>query len=216
LLTVHATGKLTASRVLMGKLVANRVSTNVDLDKGRLRLSDLHADVLGGKHVGEWQANFTAKTPEYNGGGRVERIDLDQLSKSMDDDWIAGSATANYRLKMAGLNANELFASATSTLKIDVRDGLLRHLALGEEMGPTQMHRLAASLFLHDGQFEIQEGKLETSAGSYQISGTASLTRSLNLKLTREKGTGFNITGTLTEPRVSPIVSPETQAAFKP
>jgi hypothetical protein len=78
------------------------------------------------------------------------------------------------------------------------------------------MHRLAAFLSLHDGEFEIQEGKLETSAGSYQVSGTASLTRSLNLKLAPDKGPAFNITGTLTEPRVSPIVSPETQAALKP
>jgi hypothetical protein len=216
LLTVHATGKLTANRLLVRKLVASRLSANVELDKGKLRLSDLHADVLGGKHVGEWQANFTAKPPEYSGSGRLERIALDQLSESMNDDWITGSATATYRVKMAGLDANELFASATSTLQVDARDGQLRHLALGEETGSTQMHRLAASLSLHDGEFEIQEGKLETSAGSYQVSGTASLTRSLNLKLAPDKGPAFNITGTLTEPRVSPIISPETQAALKP
>jgi hypothetical protein len=216
LLTVHATGKLTANRLLVRKLVASRLSANVELDKGKLRLSDLHADVLGGKHVGEWQANFTAKPPEYSGSGRLERIALDQLSESMNDDWITGSATATCRVKMAGLDANELFASATSTLQVDARDGQLRHLALGEETGSTQMHRLAASLSLHDGEFEIQEGKLETSAGSYQVSGTASLTRSLNLKLAPDKGPAFNITGTLTEPRVSPIISPETQAALKP
>jgi hypothetical protein len=216
LLTVHATGKLTANRLLVRKLVASRLSANVELDKGKLRLSDLHADVLGGKHVGEWQANFTAKPPECSGSGRLERIALDQLSESMNDDWITGSATATYRVKMAGLDANELFASATSTLQVDARDGQLRHLALGEETGSTQMHRLAASLSLHDGEFEIQEGKLETSAGSYQVSGTASLTRSLNLKLAPDKGPAFNITGTLTEPRVSPIISPETQAALKP
>jgi AsmA family/AsmA-like C-terminal region len=216
LLTVHATGKLTANRLLVRKFVATRLSANVELDKGRLRLFDLHADVLGGKHVGDWQANFTAKPPEYSGSGSLERIALDQLSESIDDDWITGWATATYRVKTAGLDANELFASATSTLKIDARDGLLRHLALGEDTGPTQMHRLAASLFLHDGEFEIQDGKLETSAGGYQVSGTASLTRILNLKLTHEGGPGFNITGTLTEPHVSTIVSPETQAALKP
>ena len=77
------------------------------------------------------------------------------------------------------------------------------------------MHRLAARLFLNDGKFEIQEGKLETPTGIYQVSGTASLTRVLNLKLTREGGPGFNITGTLMEPHVSPILTPETRAALK-
>ena len=78
------------------------------------------------------------------------------------------------------------------------------------------MRRFAAHLSLQDGKFEIQEGKLETPAGIYQVSGTASLTRILNLKLTHEGGPGFNITGTLMEPHVSPILTPETRAALKP
>jgi hypothetical protein len=216
LLTVHAVGKLTANRVVVRKLVGNRVSANAELNKGKLRLSDLRGDVLGGKHIGEWEADFTAKPPEYSGSGTLERIALNELSESMNDDWITGSVTATYRLKASGLDATELFASATSTLKVDARDGLLRHVALGEGTGPLQMHRLAAHLFLHDGKFEIQEGKLETPAGIYQVSGTASLTRVLNLKLTHEGAPGFNITGTLMEPHVSPIVSPETRAALKP
>lgn len=216
LLTVHAVGKLAANRVVVHKLVGNRVSANVDLNKGKLRLSDLRGDVLGGKHIGEWEADFTAKPPEYSGGGTLERIALDQLSENMGDDWITGSATATYRGRTSGLDAIELFASASSTLKVEAWDGLLRHVALGEGTGPLQMHHLVAHLFLHDGGFEIQEGKLETPGASYQISGTASLNRVLNVKLTHEGATGFNITGTLTEPHVSPILNAETQAALKP
>jgi AsmA family/AsmA-like C-terminal region len=216
LLTVHGVGKVTANRVVVRRLVGNRVSANVELDKGKLRLSDLRGDVLGGKHVGEWEADFTAKPPEYTGSGTLERVALSQLSESMNDDWITGSATAAYRVKASGLDATELFASATSTLKVDARDGLLRHVALGEGTGPLQMHRLAARWSLSDGKFEVDEGRLETSAGIYQVSGTASLTRILNLKLTHEGAPGFNITGTLMEPHVSPILTPETRAALKP
>ena len=78
------------------------------------------------------------------------------------------------------------------------------------------MSVLSTDKFLHDGEFEIQEGSLETPVGIYQVSGTASLTRILDLKLTKEGAAGFNITGTLTEPHVAPIVSSETQAALKP
>jgi uncharacterized protein involved in outer membrane biogenesis len=216
LLTIHAVGKLTANRVVVRKIVGSRVSANVELNKGKLRLSDLRSDVLGGKHTGQWGADFTAKPPEYSGSGTLERIALDQLSKTMNDDWITGSATATYRIKTSGLDANELLASATSTLKIDAREGLLRHLSLTDSAGPLQMHYLAALLSFRDGKFEIQEGKLETAAGTYQVSGTASLTRILDLRLTHEGAAGFNITGTLMEPHVSPIVTPETQAALKP
>jgi uncharacterized protein involved in outer membrane biogenesis len=216
LLTVHAAGKFTANRVVVHKLIANRVSANVELNKSKLQLSDLRGDVFGGKHIGEWEADFTAKPPEYSGSGTLERIALSQLSESMNDDWITGSATATYRANASGLDAAELFASATSTVKVEARDGLLRHIALGEGAAPLQMHRLAAHLSLQDGKFEIQEGKLETAAGIYQVSGTAFLTRVVNLKLTHEGAAGFNITGTLTEPRVSPILAPETRAALKP
>jgi hypothetical protein len=214
LLTVHATGKLTADRVLVRKLLGDRISANVELNKGKLRLSDLRGDVLGGKHIGEWEADFTAKPPEYSGSGTLERIALDQLSESMDDDWITGSAMATYRVKTSGLDTAELFASATGGLNVDAWDGLLLHVALGE--GPLQMHRLAAHLLLHDGGFEIQDGELETTTSVYQVSGTASLTRVLDLKLTHEGTPGFNITGTVTEPHVSPILTPETQVALKP
>ena len=216
LVTVHAVGKLTANRVVVRKLIANRVSANVELNKGKLELSDVRGDVLGGKHIGEWAADFTAKPPEYSGSGTMERIDLSQLSESMNDNWITGSATATYRAKTSGLDAAELFASATGTLKVEAREGLLRHIALGEGAAPLQMHRLAAHLSLQDGKFEIQEGKLETATGIYQVSGTASLTRVVNLKLTHEGAPGFNITGTLTEPHVAPILAPETRAALKP
>src|ERR1700731_1604117 len=127
LLTIDAVGKLTADRVVVRKLVANRVSAKVELNKGKLRISDLRGNVLGGKHIGEWEADFTAKPPEYSGRGTLERIALNQLSESMNDDWITGSASATYRVKTSGLDTNELFGSATSTLNIDARDGLLRH-----------------------------------------------------------------------------------------
>jgi hypothetical protein len=216
LLTVHAAGKLTANHVVVRKLIGNRVSANVELNKGKLRLSDLRGDVLGGKHIGEWEADFTVKPPEYSGSGTLERVSLDQLSANMHDDWITGSGSATYRVKTSGLDATELFASAVSTLTMDARDGTLPHIALGEGTGPLQMRRLAARLSLRDGEFEVQEGKLETTTGTFQVSGTASLIRVLNLKLTREGAPGFNVTGTLTEPHVSPTVSPETQAALKP
>ena len=216
LLTVRAVGKLSANRIVIRKLVGNRISADVELDEGKLRLSDLRGDVLGGKHVGEWKADFTAKPPEYSGSGTLERVALDQLSESMHDDWITGSATATYRVKASGLDATELFASAASTLKIDARDGLLRHVVLAEGTGPLQMRRLAGHLILRDGKLEIQDGKLETPGGIYRVSGTASLTRILDLKLTQEGAAGFNITGTLSEPHVATILAPETQAALKP
>jgi hypothetical protein len=216
LLTIEAAGKLSANRVVVRKLVGSRVSANVELNKGKLRVSDLRADVLGGKHIGEWEADFTAKPPQYIGKGTFADVVLDQLSESMSDDWVTGTATANYRLKTSGLDAAELFASAISTWKIEAQDGVLRHVALTDGAGPLPIHRFSLQLAMHDGKIEIEDGKMASQSNIYRVSGTASLSRILNVKLTREGAQGFNITGMLTEPHVAPIISSETQAALKP
>jgi hypothetical protein len=202
--------------VVVRKLVGSRVSAKLELNKGKLRVSDLRADVLGGKHIGEWEADFTAKPPQYSGKGTVENVALDQLSQSMNDDWITGSATATYRVKTSGVDAAELVASTISTWKVEAWDGLLGHVALTDGSGPLPIHRLTLQLAMHDGKFEIEDGKLDSVSNIYRISGTASMSRVLNVKLLREGAQGFNITGTLMEPHVSPIVPSETQAALKP
>jgi hypothetical protein len=216
LLTLNAAGRLTANQVMVRKLVANRVSANVELKTGKLRLYNLSGDVLGGRQTGEWKADFTAKPPQYSGSGTLEKVSLNRLAEVMKDGWVTGSATATYHATAAGLSAAELFASATGALQVEVRDGLLPHVALAGGTGPLAMHFLAAHLFLHDGKFEIQEGRLETGTGVYEVSGTASLGRVLNVNLTRDGAPGFNITGTLTEPRVSQTAAAETRAALKP
>jgi len=216
LLTIRAAGKLTADRVAIQNLVATRVSAQVALEAGRLLLSDLRGDILGGQHIGEWKADFAVRPPEYSGSGTLQRIALQQLAEAMHDGWITGTANANYRGSASGIDAAELLSSAKASLRVEVRDGLLPHIALAEGNEPLRIHRLLGHFVLRDGRFEIQQGKLETAGGIYQLSGTASLTRTLYLKLVRDGSPGFNITGPLTEPRVAPVKAQETRAALKP
>jgi hypothetical protein len=74
---------------------------------------------------------------------------------------------------------------------------------------------------LRDGQIEIEKGNLVSAAGTYELSGTASLGRVLDLKLARGadfKPAGspvYSITGTVAEPRVA-LTTPVTQARLKP
>ena len=213
---LSASGKLAADRVVIDKLVARRVTTNIELKNRQLRLSELRADVLGGQHKGEWKADFTAKPPQYSGSGTFQGVVLGQLAEAMKDGWIAGTATASYRATTSGLTAQELFSSATASFQIDVSAGTLPHIALTDGAAPLQIRHLTAHLALRDGKLDIQAGKLETATDVFHLSGTASLTQTLNLKLTRESAPGFSITGTLTEPHVALVATPETRAALKP
>ncbi len=84
------------------------------------------------------------------------------------------------------------------------------------EAVPCDSISCAGRLLLRDGKFEIEQGKLQTPASIYQLSGTASLSRVLDIKLARDGARGFNITGTLTQPHVAVSTTPDTQAALKP
>ena len=216
LASIHAAGRLTAGRVLIHNLVANRVSAEVELEQGRLQLSNLRAEVLGGHHAGEWQADFTVNPPAYRGHGTLEKVALGQVADAMHDPWITGAASVEYRASTAGWNKAELLAHAEASFQIEARDGSLPHLTLAGESGPLRINRFTGQILLRAGKFEIEPGKLQTAGGIYQLSGTASWSRVLDIKLAREGARGFDITGTLNQPHVTLSTTPETQAALKP
>ena len=216
LLTLTASGKLSANLLSIGKLAGSRVSANVELEHGHLRIYDLKAEVLGGKHVGEWNVDFTTRPPRYGGTGKLEKVSLGQLAQTMHDNWITGTASAAYRMNASGLTAADLLSSAHASLQVEASDGTLPHVELPDGTGPLQVRRFVGRLLLDGGKFEIQEGKLDTPSSIFEVAGTATLSRILNVKLTRPGVHSFNITGTLPEPRVAEAAAPETQAALKP
>ncbi len=216
LASLHAVGRITASRVLIHNLAANRASAEVELEQGRLQLSKLRADLLGGRHTGEWQVDFTVTPPTYQGNGTLERIALGQIADAMNDPWITGTANVEYRADTLGWTRAELQSHADASFQVEARDGSLPHLTLAGDSTPLRVNRFVGRLLLRDGKFEINPGKLQTPDGIYQLSGTASPGRVLDFKLARDGTRGFNITGTLHQPRVAATSAPETQAALKP
>jgi len=62
----------------------------------------------------------------------------------------------------------------------------------------------------------LDETELVTEGGIFAVSGTASSAGDLNFKMTSENSTGYNVSGTLDQTRVSAITNASTQAALKP
>lgn len=210
----HASGKFAANRLLVRQLIVNHVSADATLDGGVLKLSNLQADVLGGKEVGDWTADFSHKPPQYSGSGKLDRVALADLSKLMNDGWITGSASGKYHVSLAGLSSPDLVSSATGILEVQIHDGLLPHILVRERPGPLQINNLDLHLHLREGQFEIEKGKLETPAAVYQVSGS-SRWRNLNVKFSRDGYQDVSITGDVSQPHVSSATLPDTSASLK-
>lgn len=226
LASLRANGRVLANHLLIHDLVADHVSTALELDSGRLRISDLRADFLGGKHHGDWRADFTAKPPHYAGSGTLTGVSMGQLADAMHDGWVAGTASGTYQLAASGLAASEFWSSAEGTLQFDLHDGMLPHISLANDAGPLQVDRFTGQMRLREGEIDIKDSKLTSRGAAYGVSGTVSFGRDLDLDLTREPeprldlrllaSPSYKINGTLEEPQVAPVMTPETRAQLKP
>jgi hypothetical protein len=218
---LRASGKVSVGRLRIHDLIADRVSASLDLERGKLKISELRADVLGGKQRGDWQLDFAAASPVYTGSGTLTGVSLGQMADAMHDPWISGTAEGTYQLAASGADSTAFWESADGGLQFNVRDGVLSHISLASDEGPLRVTRWQGRARLRDGQIEIENGKLVSGAGTYEISGTASLERVLDLKLARgadlrQAGSPvYSITGTVAEPRVA-LTGPVTQAQLKP
>jgi hypothetical protein len=143
------------------------------------------------------------------------------MAKAMHDPWISGTAEGTYQLTASGTDSAAFWESAEGGLQFDMQDGVLSHILLVTDEGPVRVMRWHGRARLRDGQIEIEKGNLVSAAGTYELSGTASLGRVLDLKLARNndlKSAGspvYGITGTVAEPHVV-LTSPVTQARLKP
>jgi hypothetical protein len=217
---LQASGKVTVGRFRIHDIVANRVSGVLNLEHGKLKISELQADLLGGRHRGDWQADFTAASPVYSGTGTLTGISLGQMAEAMHDPWISGTAAGIYQITAAGSDSAAFWQTAEGALQFDLRDGVLPHISLASDEGPLRVARWQGHARLRGGKIEIEKGKMFSPLGAYEISGTASLGRVLDLKLswgTVVKPAGmlvYSITGTVLEPHVA-LTTPETQARLK-
>jgi hypothetical protein len=217
LASVRASGRLNLARLLVHNLSATRVAANLSLDAGKLKISDLSADFLGGKYQGDWHSDFGVKPPVTSGSGRLTGISLSDLSEVMNDPLMAGTATGSYQLTASGSSAADFWQSAEGALRFEISDGQMSHVSWKEDEA-LKITRLSGQARLHDAKIEVKEATLDSASGRFQLSGTASLKRDLDLRLVRFRlGTaqGYTITGTLAEPRVASLPGTE-QARLKP
>jgi hypothetical protein len=230
--SLRATGHIAVDRLQTHSLVATRVSAQVNLDRGKLQISELTADVAGGSHRGAWLADFSVKPAVCRGSGSVSGLDLARLQDAGHAPEISGTAGGSYQisgscgtLAEAPLSASapassstnsSFWPSAEGTLQFDVQEGTAPRVTLGADDGPLRFARLSGQARLHDGKLDVKDARLNTQDGKFLLSGTASLQNELELKLIRSGNSagGFAITGTLAAPRVTALPGPE-QARLK-
>ena len=213
---LRASGRVTADRLQLPGTTATHVSANVSLEDGKLQFSDLTADFAGGQHKGDWRVDFSSKPAVCQGSGNLNDVALDSVFDATHGGWISGTANASY--KLTATCPTDFWKSAKATLRVSMKDGVFAHVLLGDNAQPLRVSRLEGQAELHASTIEIKDAKLDSADGHYQLSGTASLTREMDFRLKAapdNPSSGYTITGTLADPRVSPLRGTE-QARLKP
>jgi len=213
LLKLRARGHFAAARMEIGSTVANIVSGTAELDAGKLRVSDFHADFLGGHHTGTWTADFTVSPPRFAGSGNVSRVSMAQLASLMHDNWATGTIDAKYSLAMAGLTPAALRDSATGSADFSWSGGSLRHVTLDARSAPLSFSDFTGIVSLESGTLSLADCKLQSVGGNYSVKGTASFERNLDLRFERTGGRTYAISGPLEKPRVEAIPPPPSAEA---
>jgi hypothetical protein len=215
--TLHANGRITAGRFQIHGIEATHISANLIVEDGKLRVAGLSADVLQGKYHGDWNVNFLKTPAVCAGAGALADISLAAVADLMNDGWVAGTANASYELK--GPCPADFWSSAEGKLHVEVTDALFPHVMIGDGSEALQASHIKGQGRLHDGQIEIADTHLISPEANYDLTGTASLKREVDLKLTRISNgppqTGYSIGGTLETPTVAPLSRTE-QAQLKP
>ncbi|MGA3347398.1 MAG: AsmA family protein [Candidatus Sulfotelmatobacter sp.] len=221
---LRASGNISAGRLLIHNLTMNHVSAALDLDHEKLKISNLRFDFLGGKHRGDWQADFTGAPPAYSGSGTLGNVSLDQTGNAMHDAWASGKANGTYQITAHGNGSAAFWQSAAGELHFELKDGTLPRISLASDGTPLQIVHWKDVAHLHNEKIELEKGEIVSFAETYEISGAATLGQILDFKLIslapeKSAGTGalvYSITGTMADPRVALAPAPETQARLKP
>jgi hypothetical protein len=218
LLAIEAHGRLRIDRFSLKKAFASQLATQFDVDRGKITLTALRAQLLQGTHLGNWTIDVSnpdaANQPvRYNGAGTLQDISLGQVATLMNDAWITGTADGKFAMEGSGNNFRELLLHSAGKLDFVIRNGSLPHIEIPGSAAPLLLHRFAGELHLIKGAaWELSAGSLESHDGIYQVSGTAS-PGSIDFVLMRGDEQSWTLTGTLAKPRVAPVARTEAQRA---
>jgi len=226
LLAIQAHGNLHVDRFGLKKMSATQVATQVEVDRGKITLTALRAQLLQGTHQGNWSIDVSnhdvsshdasTQPVRYHGTGTLQDISLAQVGALMNDDWIAGTAGGNFDIDGSGDSLRELLTRSDAKLQFVMRNGSLPHIEIPGTPAPLPVHRFAGELHLKKGAWELSAGRLESRDGSYQVSGTASPGGGFDFVLTRGDEQSWTLTGTLAKPHVTHASRTEARTVIKP
>jgi hypothetical protein len=174
----------------------------MELDRGKIRLTNLRAQLLQGTHQGNWTIDVSTQPPKYQAAAALQNVSLAQVGALMNDARVAGTVDAKFDGTASGGSFADLLADASGKFQFSMKNGSLMHLCTMGAETPFPVHRFTGALQFEKGNWELSAGRLESRDGIYQVSGMASSGNGLKFLLTRGDEQSWSLTGTLAKPHL--------------
>ena len=120
-----------------------------------------------------------------------------------------------YDAALRGWTAAELAANAAGSGRFLWKNGNLNRALLPGTTVPLRVRRFAGQVSMRESRLSIPEARLESPAGEFTVTGSASFARQLDLRVARGSARAFAVTGTLAEPQVAAVPLPQTEASLR-
>ncbi|HEX7962786.1 MAG TPA: AsmA-like C-terminal region-containing protein, partial [Terriglobales bacterium] len=206
LLTIAGQGTISATHLRIKQLEARNVSADITLEPNRTRLEHVEADLLGGRHTGNWTIDFASAKPLVTGMGTVQHINMQLLSTAMKEKWGSGTLDGDYHLTLSGTSGAELMNTALGAASFEWRNGKLVDKSNTQDV--FAFTEWNGHLTLRDRVIHLDDNHVRSVSGIQRVNGTISLSRESDLQFERDKGTGFTLQGPLDAPSI--VESPAT------
>jgi hypothetical protein len=209
LFRIRARGRLSVARLAIKSLLLTDVSTGAEWEDGRLRFSGLRAGALGGRHQGDWIADFSGDRPVYTASGALEGAQAAAVAALWKEDWGVGQIRGRYRVSLSGADAPALRDSLEGDLDFEWKNGAIRRLVW--EGSPLVFDSWTAGARIAAGRLAITAGELRLRGRLLTSEGAITFDRALDLRFFDRKS-GLALTGSLAAPALAPAPLPPLQA----
>ncbi len=207
---LHASGHLTSRRLTLGTITGTAFATDFSSANGILELKNARADLFGGKVSGDWKINFTGSEPSYECTGDAARIQAEKLASLLKASIGTGIVGVQYKLKMAGWDADSLFNSASAEAAFTWTGGALKISPDGRT--PMRVLTGKGQAALDTDGWAVSSSQWKTPSGIYHLDGRISRDSALALQFSQDNGSAWKVSGTLSKPQTGEPAPEPTQA----
>jgi len=230
-----ASGHLRVGQFTFGSLQMNRIEADASISGRKIVLEHAKANFFGGSAEGNFTATL-AQSPVYEVHAQFQHVNLAPLTGQLPTlaDRISGVAAGRIALHANGLGREALLSSLEGEGSLSVRNAELRGFGLGSispDVGiedDAHFPEVDARFHLSSRKIAATPLRLRGSGGSFLATGSVDFNGVMDFRVASLRGTaasrevifqapgGYRLTGTLTEPQISPFDVSTTVATDPP